>query len=247
MGYAKIDDGMRLKILRSKPIFIDEAITLKQYTINQILDDEKLSKYNSYVAMIINSPYDNRVALYSSNMIYSDISHWNMFLSFLFSEETREDIMNGMRLLFDMDLEDMLVNRRGDLIELVCPITGYVFDEFKFINCISIYREIQGLQSDEPSFANKSAIMYELKREVRRQKKKRNISNVTLNSMIEGLAFGNSNLTLDEVFGLTMYQLNRAIYRIDKSKKYSSVMTGIYTGNVKADDVNFSKVSWFSK
>lgn len=244
MEYIKIDDKMRLKILRNKPIKIDERLTIKQYTINEMID--VIEDYDSMVYLLVNSPYEIRASLFEAGVLYSELTHWRRFIGLFANNKTSVPLCKGFKLFFGLDISSFKIIGDENSCSLVDETTGYEIDEFKFIHCVSIYREIMGFENIEPIFASEATMIYAIEREIRRIKKKRNMSNITMNSQAEAI-WVNLHVKIEDVFNMTLYQFNRAVYRIDKDKNYHGNLTGIYTGNIKADDVDFNKVSWISK
>ena len=241
-----LDESMQLKLLRGSDIKIDEEITIKSYTINQIIDEIGIDAYNLYTNYLLNSPYDMRAILYENGVIYTQITHWEIFLTHYFNLMSN-DIRNAVKTLLDINLFEYFPKENEDGSKYLESLGGNVLDEFKFNYIVKILRDINGYPdiSKEPKFANETALIYELERHIRRLKRGRKLNgDVSLMSIISSIAWNACGFK--EVWNLTLYQLYDGLNRKVKKYKYDNLMLGVYTGNIKYDSVDFNKENWFT-
>jgi len=240
-----LPEEIELKLLRGKDIKIDKDIIIKQYTINQILDDIGLDVYNLSIQYIGCTPYDHRILLYDSGRLYTEISNWELFLSFVINKN--KSIIDSMKLILDIDISKYKAYEVDNKIYLKNNENDNEIDETKFLIIQEIVREMCGMNIKIPSFANKTALIYEIEKYKRRLLKKRNLSNVTLKSLISSIAWNSYSIGINKIWDLTQYQLYDGLSSINKKDKWNNIMFGIYTGNIKQDSINLNKEQWFNK
>lgn len=245
-----LDENVKLKLLRGKDIKIDSDISIKSYTLNEIIDLFGIDLYNKYVGSIANTPYDIRAQLYELGIIYTDLSHWDLFLNnckYGTNGFMQESIINLLSLDIDKCVQ-MTESKTGR--EVLLTEHGNIIDEFKFKYIVGIIREMNGYpdMNKEPKFGNKASMIYEIERQIRRMKKGRRIgSNVTLNNIISSVAWNDGSISIKNIWELTLYQLYNGLNRKVKKENYNNLMLGVYTGNIKHDSVNFNKENWFTE
>lgn len=242
-----LSENVQLQLLRGSDIMIDSEIKIKSYTINQIIDEIGIDKYNRYVGYIANSPYDMRAILYENGLLYTNTTHWQIFLSF-YSSILTSDIRDAIMSLLSIDLFEYFPHEDKGEISLV-SLSGNKIDEMKFNYIVSVVREINGYPdiSKEPKFGNETSLVYEIERHIRRLKRGRKLNgDVNLKSIISSLAWEEGSLGLKNIWDLTLYQLYDGLNRKIKKDKYDNLMLGVYTGNIKYESVDFNKENWFT-
>lgn len=243
-----LDENLQLKLLRGSDIKIDKEITIKSYTINNIIDDIGINLYNEFLRYIVYTPYDLRASLYESGIIHSNISHWDMFINHVFNMSDNK-IREATKCLIGVDIVTYFPQKNNNGEIFLASSKGNVLDAMKFNHIVNILREINGLPptNKEPKFGNERALIYEVERQIRRIKKGRKVDgDVSLKSIISSIMWSNSGMDVDKIWELTLYQLYDGLNRKIKKDRYDNLMLGVYTGNVKYDSINFNKENWFT-
>lgn len=239
-----MDLDMSIKLFRGKNIKIDNYMELKQHKIKDIVDIIGLNTYYSCLNFIILTPSENKVYLYKQGILFNEITHWDMFLSFFKNDEIKSNIVMGFNLFFGVDISNYKI------IDHNITNGNHIIDEIKFSYVVSLLRESHNM--DKPKivqYANKTAVEYEIQREERRIKKGRFKPKYDLKSIMSSICWGNDiNISnIEKIENLTMYQLYDAFNFKKKDKEHSNMSIGVYTGNLDSSKVNLNDVSWYNK
>jgi len=242
----KLEEDIELSLFRGKNIIIDKYITLKSYTLDQIIIDIEYNKYISLLYYMCNTPYELRTQLYKEKILYADITHWELFINF-FNSGKDERMEEVFKTFLSLDYKDYELKFYEDIMVIENKLNGHQIDEFKFLYMVSILREMGGLSNNkEPVFGNKTSMVYEIEREERRMSKGRFKGKTTLKSVMSSISW-NSSINIFQVGDLTLYQLYDGLNSKVKKDNYDNIMLGIYTGNIKSDSIDFNKENWYNK
>ena len=241
-----LDEDIELELFRGNDIVMDEFITLKAHTIKYIVDEIGYKKYISLLYYFCNTPYELRTQLYQEDVLYTDITHWELFINF-FNKGNKDNMNEIFSRFLSINAEDYTVKYKEGKAVLENSKTQHQIDEFKFSYIVAILREISGIGNNkEPVFGNKTAVIYDIDRETRRIKKGRFKSKTSLKSIMSSIAW-NSSMNIFQIWDLTLYQIYDGLSSKVKKDNYDNIMLGIYTGNVESDSIDFNKENWFNK
>lgn len=67
---------------------------------------------------------------------------------------------------------------------------------------------------------------------------------MNLNSITSGLAWKSNGINIREIFELTIFQIYNGFFTTENIDNYSHTFTGIYTGNIKSEGIDFEKIHW---
>jgi len=242
----KIDEDVELYLFKGKDIIIDEFIVLKSHKLEYIVEEVGYKKYMSLLYYICNTPYELRTQLYKEGVLYTDITHWQLFINF-FNGGTDGIMKDVFDKFLSLNFNDYVLNVYDDEIVMENVKNNHKIDEFKFLYIVSILRESGGLgNKKEPIFGNKTGLIYDIEREQRRMTKGRFKSKTTLKSIMSSISW-NSSVNIFQIWNLTLYQLYDGLNSKVKKNNYDNIMLGIYTGNIKFDSIDFNKENWFNK
>jgi len=242
-----LDEATNFKLLRGDDIKIDSHIVIKSFDLSHIVDIITYDNYNNYLSYIAYTPYELRAKLHEMGILHIDITHWDWFVDIFTSKN--EMIAEAIKTFLSIDINNYIGLMIDGKKVLMSKDNSHEIDELKFNYMIKIIRDMNGLSSDnkEPKFGNRLTAEYDVERHVRRIKKGRLGSDVTLKSIISSLCWNSNSITIANVWDLTLYQIYDAVDRKTKKERYDNIMFGIYTGNIKSETINFNKENWLSK
>lgn len=226
-----------LQLLAGTPIDLGvcKAHSLKLKEITEMGEN----KYNQYLSLILfdknNLEIEENIDATTFELVVAycvyDQNFRNMFLESLelFTKEKAK--LNKKGVLYFGSLKD---NRF---------LNDEVFNDLQQV--IKLQNNIKEEQEEEIKPGNERAkkFMEEMKKKKDRlaQVKKKDIS---LASIISGVAWKSNNTNIKDIWDLTVYQLYDAFYRLESIDYYNSILTGIYSGTVDGKKINLNKINW---
>lgn len=234
------------KILRGDSIVVNEKITLRQPTINEIIDFDEGKFFGIFYSMC-SSAYDRPSMFADMGIDFMTVSDWQYFLSVV-------QVMDkeSTKLIFgDFDFSEFALMKRtnpDDTLDYVLyrESDGYVFDEKVYHEVIPYVREMVNFHHTGKKAANKSTaklLIMDDRRERERNKNKEP------ESMLDGILLSLVNTeefsyTYKTVYELTIYQLMKSFTQICGKKLAIARMQGSMSGFVDTSGVDPKEFDW---
>lgn len=230
----KLDLDTELKLLAGLPIIVDD-IEIKPLTLREII---KIG-YNNYVnnlniyALKVSDLFQEitddikDIKVFDIILNVSDVYQMFQYSSVIFfNYNILKTDLESQNIIFD---ENKLLHRNN--WEEVCKI-------IKLQNCI-----VEKNEEDEFNCANERArkFMEEIKKIKQNAPKKK--EEVNLSSIISSVAY-KSNIGMNNILDLTIYQLYDAYYRLNIIDNYDKTMVGVYAGTIDSKKINLKDINW---
>lgn len=234
------------KILRGDPIVVNEKITLRQPTINEIIDFDEGRFFGIFYSMC-SSAYDRPSMFADMGIDFMTVSDWQYFLSVVQAMDKE-----STKLIFgDFDFTEFVLMKRtntDDTFDYVLyrESDGYIFDESVYYEVIPYVREMVNFHHTGKKAANKSTaklLIMDDRRERERNKNKEP------ESMLDGILLSLVNTeefsyTYKTVYELTIYQLMKSFTQICGKKLAIARMQGSMSGFVDTSGVDPKEFDW---
>lgn len=234
------------KILRGDPIVVNEKITLRQPTINEIIDFDEGRFFGIFYSMC-SSAYDRPSMFADMGIDFMTVSDWQYFLSVVQAMDKE-----STKLIFgDFDFTEFVLMKRtntDDTFDYVLyrESDGYIFDESVYHEVIPYVREMVNFHHTGKKAANKSTaklLIMDDRRERERNKNKEP------ESMLDGILISLVNTeefsyTYKAAYELTIYQLMKSFTQICGKKLAIARMQGSMSGFVDTSGVDPKEFDW---
>lgn len=232
-----------LQLFRGKDYALNEKITLRQPTLNEICDYGE-QKYWNIISVLTATPSDYKVQLDDMGMDYEEVSELDFF--FMLCRELTID--DTYILLYDIDLSSFVPykNKQNDEIVYYNETNDIVIDA-NIQRLIADYiRTIHNMQKKIDKAGNSHTKKYLIETERRKQQR---LKNKPFKSMLIPMISAMTNCenfkyNHDTVWDLHIYTFNDSVKRIQKIKNSDNLYTGIYTGNVDAKKISEEELNW---
>lgn len=230
----KLDLDTELKLLAGLSIVVDD-IEIKPLTLREII---KIG-YNNYInnlniyALKVSDLFQEitddikDIKVFDIILNVNDIYQMFQYSSVIFfNYNTLKADLESQNIIFD---EDKFLHRNN--WDKICKI-------IKLQNCM-----VEKNEEEEFNFANERArkFMEEIKKIKQNAPKKK--EEVNLSSIISSVAY-KSNIGINNILDLTIYQLYDAYYRLNIIDNYDKTMVGIYAGTVDSKKINLKDINW---
>lgn len=222
-------------MLRGDPYEVNQYITIRQPTLNEIVD-YGANDYLSLIANLTATSYDCRFQLDDMGIDYEDVNDYTMFcmLSPLFNQK-------DTKILFgDLNLSKFKIEY-GDEDTFTLVNGRVVIDEVIYQLIVDYLRKTYGFKRNYIHFGNSMARKFHMEDERRmlEEKAKENDNYKSwLAPMVSALVnCSDFSYDYDTVWGLTICQFMDAVKRINKLNEYRNLNTGIYTGNIDTSKI----------
>jgi len=226
-----IDDELRL--LKGSSFFIDK-IEIKQLTLNEITDFG-YTKYQQMLNVYILELEDivkeipeefNEIKIFDLllNSGIDDLLENLLSSIYLFFKPNKIDVISN-----EIILDDKKINR--DNWDFICEI-------IKMQNCV------KRAEKEEYNPGNERARKFIEKLNAMKKDLPKIKSDITLPSMISGVAWKAQNINIKNIWDLTIYQLYDALNRLNLIDDYQFTLTGIFAGTVDGKKIDMKKINW---
>lgn len=233
------------KILRGDPIVINEKITLRQPTINEIIDFDEEKFFGIFWSMC-SAAYDRPAMLDDMGIDFMTISDWQYFLSVV-------QVMDkeSTKLIFgDFDFSEFVLQKRDNdgVLEYVLyrESDGYIFDEAIYHEVIAYVREMVNFHHSGKKAANKSTAKLLIMDDRRARERNKNKES---ESMLDGILISLVNTeefsyTYKTVYEITIYQLMKSFTQICGKKSAMALMQGSMSGFMDTSGIDSKAFDW---
>lgn len=230
---------LELKLLAGMPIYIDGLGELKCLKLKEIIEMNE-SKYNQYLSSLL---FDKSQIEELEN---EKITNFELFTSLNYTDLSfREIVSESLTLFFGEEayyVEDYGIFYFGELSEERILVEDK-YEEMRHI--LRVSNNISQEEEEDYKAGNERAkkFMEKLKKK-KKEAAKYKKQEINLHSLISGLAWKSNNLSIKEIFDLTVYQLYDGYFRVENIDNYNNVIRGIYAGTINGKEINLSKINW---
>ncbi|MBP5414290.1 MAG: hypothetical protein ILN61_03475 [Lachnospiraceae bacterium] len=234
------------KVLRGDPIVINEKITLRQPTINEIIDFDEDRFFGIFWSMC-SSAYDRPAMFDDMGIDFMTVSDWQYFLSVIQVMDKESTCL----IFGDFDFTEFTLQKRVNDREeleyvLYREMDGYIFDESVYNEVIPYVREMINFHHSGKKAANKSTAKLLIMDD--RRARDRN-KNKEPESMLDGIIISLVNTeefsyTYKEAYEITIYQLMKSFTQICGKKSAVALMQGSMSGFMDTSGIDSKAFDW---
>lgn len=232
-------------VLRGDPIVIDEKITLKQPTVNDIMEFGEEKFFGVFWGMC-SSAYDRPSFFADLGVDFMLVSDWEYFLSVARSLNKK-----ATSLIFgDFDFSEFTIQKR--MVEdkqeyiLLRESDGLIFDEAEYQKVIPYVREMTNFHHTGKKAANKSTaklLIMDDRRERERNKNKE-YESMLFNIIVSLVNTEEFSYTYKTVYDLTIYQLMKSFVQINGKKNAMALLQGSMSGFMDTSSISSEAFQW---
>nr|WP_156736255.1 hypothetical protein [Mycobacterium sp. E3298] len=234
-------DDIELKLLAGMPIEINGCGLLYTPTVRDIIEIGEI-KYNQYLSVLLFDKSNADVE------IPDEISNFEFFfINCVYSTTFKSIALEAFNFIFRMRPE--LCDADTSLDPFLYFEDGSKIDKsnFEFIQeVVRIGHHVKLQKRDEEyNFANETARKFiEKVKAFRESVKVKKKDDLTLHSMINGMAWKSHSVNLFNIFELTIYQLRYGFLALNNIDDYQFTLHGIYAGTIDTKKIKFDKLQW---
>lgn len=226
--------------------------------------------YYSWVSVFICEPYDYMVYLDDKGIDYESIDKFDLFIMLyedmtekylkLLSDSNADELdrlfmdniyFRAFNFFLDMDTFVIAKTLNGEVV-IADPVKNTaMIDREIFEHIAEFIKQINGIYegdriNPEDDFAKQILIEDEREKIKKRERKKEEpIINNRFGNLLSAITWGsNGAITPFNRSELHIYDLVDGMSRTDKLLNYNHTMTGLYSGCVDKDKLDFQKISW---
>lgn len=238
---VKID---KMSLLSGDDIWVSEYVKIKHPTLAEI-KELGYDNYNTFIFLFAQNPEDRLIQLDEMGINALDYSNWDIF-NMLFPAMPVECIyglywFTGLEFDYKIDEEEnepylFSVDEDGNTITVGEHTFGLIND---------VLRKMNFLKDENLKFGNE----FSRKAYIKAQKAKiRNAKPEGLDNIISAVAWKSPNLSIKEIFDISIYQLYDGYFRLMKIDNYENTMRGLYSGSIDTSKtkIDFDKINWAS-
>lgn len=251
-------DVDKLKLLRGKPIKINERLTLYQPTIGQIEENDE-ARFMSVFYALCSCAWDRPAAFDDIGVDFMSVSDWEYFF-----QTAQNFSKDDTRLIFgDLDFSKFRpfvyqINKEAEkkiILTNVEPITidgkiyniqEYQITEELYNEFIPYVREMIGFTHKGRKAKNKATariLIMEDRKEQERNKNK-SYSSIFHDGLISLINTEEFPYTYETAFDITIYQFNKSLIQIQGKKQAVALLQGSMSGFVDTKGIPSKNFQW---
>ena len=203
-----------------------------------------LSKYNEYLGITTLDIDD--LDLEEVNLKESEITNFEFILLSCYSQSSFKDKFITALSLFFKEL--VSVDYEGGFFYIGEKEEQRIInnDNFKVIQDVLMKQNYVKKEKKEEDYnpGNERARKFieKLKKNKRNMPKIK--GDITLHSIISGIAWKSNNINILNVWNMTIYQLYDAIQRLELIDNYEGHLQGIFAGTIDPKKLDFKNINW---
>lgn len=250
MSKIYIDKG---KIIRGKPIILNDFITIYQHSIGEILDFGE-QKFMSIFHTMCSAPWDMPSMLDNMGVYFMDITPWEMFIMMrsLYNQEATSlvfgdlDISSFQPMVRAKNGEDILTEENREII--LCDENGNVIDEDTYNYLIAYISEIINFQHKNKKPGNKTTanilLQEDEKERKRAEEKDKPYESYIYDTVISLVNTEELSYTYETIFDLTLYQFTKSLIQIQGKKSAMALLQGSMSGFCDTSGIPKEDLQW---
>lgn len=232
-------------LFRGEDYLLNQYITLNHPTLKQIFDFGE-QEYWNIVSYICATPSDCKHQLWDSQKLYFDkVDEFDFFCMIAGNLEYEK-----CKIIFgDLDFQKLSigVNTKSEQKIIFDQNSDLVIDKMIYTIITEYIRKINGMKKNIEIAGNEMTrkwLIDESRMKSENYKKEENKS--LLLPIISALVnCADFKETYKTVWDMPIYAFFDSMKRIQHAKSIGYTMTGIYTGNIIAKDINKKELDWF--
>ena len=246
----------RLKLLRGKPIELQQGLILYQPTIGQI-EQFGEQKFLNVFYSICSCAWDHPSALADIGIDFMSIDDWSYFYQTVlqFSKEDTSLIFGDL----DFSLLQPCMYSKDEIQEVVLANSEefkinntvyqpgeYLFTKQMYMDSIPYVREMIGFSHSGRKAANKATakILIMDDRKQSNRNKNKPYESMFHNGIISLVNTEEFSYTYETVFDLTIYQFMKSLLQIQGKKQACAMLQGSMSGFVDTSKIPSSHFQW---
>lgn len=243
------------KVLVGNDIPINEFITLKQPTVEEIIDFGEQRFFNTFYTFC-SIPSDMKSFLWDMKIDFTKMSDWELFINL-----TRNITSEDTKLIFgdEIDFSKLEIygepDEEGNQKPILCrvireenqkPYIDLIINEETYLSFIDYVREMVGYKLKREKAANKvtKMVMIEEDRINRLHPKKSNDDPFIFSAIISLVNTEEFPYTYESVKEITIYQLMKSFYQVQKKKSACALYQGSMSGFVDTSKIDKNNFQW---
>lgn len=235
------------KLLRGDNVIINDKITIKHLTVNQILDfansENGEERYFSLINLFILRPYDLMDKLDDIGTDYETITEYELFISLFRTGQYSEDLKF---LIGDYNFKATLKTDTNEVV-LYDKDNLAIIDEKTYLEIKKYLSKMHYINIPIlPKAGNKAIKKFRIDKKRKERKKQENKGfQSQLFNLTSSITVGtNGSVTFFNVWDMPIFSAYTALMKTLKLQNYMNTMTGIYTGNISFKDVSKDTLDW---
>lgn len=250
MSNVYIDKG---KIIRGKPIVLNEFITIYQHSIGEILDFGE-QRFLSTFHTMCSYPWDMPALLNDMGIYYMDITPWEMFVMMrsIYNKDATKMLLGDLDLSSFQPLvrnKENETNPEESINELIlCDNNSNIIDE-DIYNLLTAYiAEIINFQHKNKKPGNKTTanilLQEDIKERKRAEEKNKPYESFIYDTVISLVNTEELSYTYETIFDLTLYQFTKSLIQIQGKKSAIALLQGSMSGFCDTSGVPKEDLQW---
>jgi hypothetical protein len=226
---------------------INDFISIRVLTLEEVLD-MGYSEYEEMIRVITMCPFDDFIELSEREIDYRTVDDWDYFWGFYITNKSL--VVKYLNILTTYDWSNCYALQNKTIKDL--EKDGFVFDVVLYREMLSkidkIYR-YKKFKEKEKNFGDFNAVKYYAKqkrKKIERFLKKSKDGKTSTEKIVSFLCWNSPSINFINVTQLNMYQIYDGVDRLETTQNYKDIMTGIYTGNIKKDNIDIDSIHWMN-
>ena len=245
-----IDKG---RIIRGKPIVLNDFITIYQHSIGEILDFGEQGFMSTFHTMC-SAPWDMPSMLDDMGVFFMDITPWEMFIMMrsLYNQKATElffgdlDISSFQPMVRPKNEEEELTEGNNEII--LCDVNGNIIDEKTYEYLIAYVSEIINFQHKNKKPGNKTTanilLQDDRKERKRAEEKDKPYESFIYDTVISLVNTEELSYTYETIFDLTLYQFTKSLIQIQGKKSAMALLQGSMSGFCDTSGIPKEDLQW---
>lgn len=240
------DHILEMKLLKGSEINI-EGLKIKPHTLHEIVDEYGLDRYYKVIGFTVLQKKDVNEYIRLDSEVYDKTTVFQMLLANEMLAQYLIDFFKFILRFEDIyyigDFFSIMVNYKEKYVVINKDNIDRILDKIFMAYCISLPRE----EKEDFKPANEAArrLMEQIKKNRAKAPKKK--ANFDLSSIISGMSWKCSNISILNIWDLTLYQLYDGFYRLDVIDNYDKTLSSVYHGMMDATKVDFKNKNWYRR
>ena len=252
MSKIQIDKG---KIIRGKPIVLNDFITIYQHSVGDILEFGEQQFFTTFHTMC-SAPWDIPSMLDDMGIFFMDISEWENFIMMrsIYSKESTSILLGDLDIssfqpvprIKDGVTDDTPENEMYEIV--LQDEEGHIIDEPMYRLLTAYIGEIINFHHKNKRPGNKTTakIFIEDDRKERKRlaEKDKPYESFIYDSVISLVNTEELSYTYETIFDLTLYQFTKSLIQIQGKKSAMALLQGSMSGFCDTSNIPKEDMQW---
>lgn len=231
----------KAKVLKGSPIQINDFIILNQPSVGEVIDFGETRFFNIFYTLC-SIPSDMKSILWDAKIDFMEISDWDLFIN-LSRGMTAED--TSLILGENIDFSKMQLAKSQENEEIVMITEdGKIINQQIYLEFIGIIREMVGYVLKREKAANKATKLALIEEDRMKKRKKSKEDSFISSAIISLVNTEEFPYTYKSCMDITIYQLIKSYYQIQKKKSACALYQGSMSGFVDTSKIQKKNFQW---